>query len=111
MRRARNDADEEAEQRAAPDRPDRLPPFLPVRQEVAQPRRDHLADDLVARRREDLAEPEQADRDRHDADAVAQLGEVEAVAEMAGHVVDADHPEQEPDAAISSVRTSEEDDI
>ena len=38
---------------------------------------DHLAGDGLARRRQDLAEPEQPDRDRHDADAVAQLLDVE----------------------------------
>ena len=69
-----------------------------VRQQLAQLRRDHLADRVVARRREDFAEAEQADRDRHDADAVAELGEVEAVAEVPGHVVDADHAEQQPEA-------------
>jgi hypothetical protein len=36
--------------------------------------------------------------DRHDADAVAEFGKVEAVAEVAGHVVDADHAEHQADA-------------
>ena len=53
---------------------------------------------LRARRRQDLAEAEQADRDRHDADAVAEFGDVERVAEVAGHDVDADHAEQQPEA-------------
>ena len=80
---------------AARDRHRGLAPFLPVRQQLAQLRRDHLAGHGLARRRQDFAEAEQSDRDRHDADAVAELGEVEAVAEMAGHVVDADHAEQQ----------------
>ena len=70
-----------------------------------------LAGHAVARRREDFAEPEQADRDRHDADAVAELGNVEGIAEMAGHHVDADTAEQQPEAAISRVRASDVDDM
>ena len=54
--------------------------------------------DRLARRREDFAQPEQPDRDRHDADAVAELGNVEAVAEVAGHHVDADGAEQQAEA-------------
>ena len=57
--------------------------------------RSTLAVTVLARRRQDFAEPEQADRDRHDADAVAELGDVEGVAEMAGHHVDADAAEQQ----------------
>ena len=66
-----------------------------VRPQLAQLRADHLAGDLMARRRQDFAEPEQPDRDRHDADAVAELGDVERVAEVAGHHVDADGAEQQ----------------
>ena len=67
---------------------------------------------VVARRRQDLAEPEQPDRDRHDADAVAELRDVEAVAEVAGHDVDADACRAAgPSAAISRVRDSEVDDM
>ena len=73
-------------------------PFLPAGQQLAQLRRDHLADHVGRRRRENLAEPEQADRDRHDADAVAEFGDVERIAEMPGHVVDADHAEHQPEA-------------
>ena len=53
-------------------------------------RADHLAGDRLARRRQDLAEAEQPHGHRHDADAVAQLLDVEAVAEVPGHHVDAD---------------------
>ena len=60
-------------------------------------RRDLLGDGL-ARRRQDLAQAEQADRNRHDADAVAQLLDVEAVAEVARHDVDADAAQQQADA-------------
>ena len=74
-----------------------LAPLLAVRPELAQLRADHLAGDLVARRRQDLAEPEQPDRDRHDADAVAELGDVERVAEVTAHQVDADGAEQQPE--------------
>ncbi|MEI9803143.1 MAG: hypothetical protein WDN48_00205 [Pseudolabrys sp.] len=42
-----------------------------VRQQFAEFRRDDFADHGVARRRQDFAEAEQADRHRHDADAVA----------------------------------------
>ncbi len=83
---------------AARDRHRGFAPFLAGRQQVAQLRRNDVLDGIGARRRQDLAEAEQADRDRHDADAVAQFGEVEAVAEMAGHVVDADHAEQQAEA-------------
>ena len=41
---------------------------------------------------------EQADRDRYDADAVAELGDVEGIPEVSGHVVDADGAEQKPEA-------------
>jgi hypothetical protein len=44
-----------------------------------------------------FAQPEQADRDRHDADAVAELGNVERIAEMPGEIVDADGAEQQAD--------------
>ena len=99
VRGAGDDADDEAEHAAARDRPvAESRHSLPGRQQFAQFRRDHLADHLVARRRQDFAEAEQADRDRHDADAVAELVEVEAVAEMAGHVVDADHAEHQAEA-------------
>ena len=53
---------------------DRLPPFLAGRQQFAQLWRRDVALHLTARRREQLAEAEQPDRDRHDADAVTQLG-------------------------------------
>ena len=95
MRRARHDADDEAQHRAARDRHRRLAPFLAGRQQFAQARRGDLGGDGVARRRKDFAEAEQPDRDRHDADAVAEIGNVEGVAEVAGHHVDADAAEQD----------------
>jgi hypothetical protein len=52
----------------------------------------------VAWRRENFAQPKETDCDRHDTDAVAELLEIEAVAEVAGHRIDADHAEQKPKA-------------
>ena len=75
----------------------RLPPFLAGRHQLAQLRRGDVVLHLAARRREQFAEPEQPDRDRHDADAVTQLGDPERVAEVAGHHVDADGAEQQPE--------------
>ncbi len=89
-----NDADQKAEHRTARDRHHRLPPFLAAGQQLAQPRTDHLVRHLAARRGQNLAEAEQADRHRHDAEPVAKLGNVEAVAEVPGHHVDADGAEQ-----------------
>ena len=77
VRGARNDADEEAHHGAARDRPAGLAPFLAVRPQFAQLWPDHLPCHLTARRRKDFAEPEQPDRDRHDADAVAKRGDVD----------------------------------
>ncbi len=67
-----------------------------VGQQLAQGWRDHLLRHRLAGGREDLAQPEQPHRHRHDADAVAQLLDVEAVAEVAAHDVDADAAEQQP---------------
>src|SRR6185437_8452535 len=90
VRGAWNNADDEAQHGAATNRHDRLAPLLPIWQQFAQFRRYHFAGHLVTRSREDFAEAEQADRHRHDADAIAEFGEVEAIAKMAGHIVDAD---------------------
>ena len=97
VRGARHDADQEAQHGAAPDRGGRRPPLLAVRQQLAEFRPDQLALHVGAGPGQDFAEPEQSDRHRHDADAVAQLLDVEAVAEMAGHHVDADGAEQQPE--------------
>ena len=50
-----------------------------------------------AERHGEFGDAEQADRDRHEADAVAQLGIAEGHARHAGVDVDADEPEQQPD--------------
>ena len=97
VRRARHDADDEAHDRAARDRHGGLPPLFAVRQKLAQLGRMHLGGDGLARCRENFAKPEQAHRDRHDADAVAQFLDVEGIAEMAGHHVDADTAQQQAD--------------
>jgi hypothetical protein len=97
MRRPGYDPDQEAEDRSARDRRNRLAPFLAARPQLAQARAHHVAGHLAARRRQDLAQPEQADRDRDDAEAVAKLRDIEAVAEVTGHHVDADGAEQEPE--------------
>src|SRR3954470_818591 len=80
--RARDDADQETHYGAARDRPCGIAPLLAVRPQLAEFRADHLAGHLMARRRENFAEAEQPDRDRHDADAVAELGDIERIAEM-----------------------------
>jgi hypothetical protein len=67
-----------------------LAPFGAVRQQFGHPRSLDFARNGLARRRQDFAKPEQPDRDRHDADAVAEIGNVEGVAEVSGHHVDAD---------------------
>src|SRR6185437_4454040 len=90
--------DDKAENRTARNRHDRLAPFLAGWQQISQARRDDVLDRVGAWRRQNFAEPEQPDRDRYDADAVAQFGEIEAVTEMTGHIVDADHAEQQAEA-------------
>src|SRR5262245_13163013 len=98
MRGARHHDDNETEQAAARDRHRRLAPFLAGWEQLHEPRRDDLFGDRVARRREDLAKSEQANRDRYDADTVAELRDVEGVAEMSGEHIDADHAEHETEA-------------
>ena len=98
VRGAGGESDQKAENGPARDRHGRFPPFAAAGQQLAQPRRDHLADHACGRRRQNLAQPEQADRDRDDADSIPQLGDVEGVAEVPGHIVDADGAEQEPEA-------------
>ena len=97
VRRARDDADEEAQHRAARDRRRRLAPLLAARHQLGEPRRGDLVGHRLAGRGEDLAQPEQPHRHRHDAEAVAQLLDVEAVAEMPGHHVDADAADEQAD--------------
>jgi len=91
------EADHEPQHRAARDRRRRLTPFLAGRQQLAQLRAHDVGRDLAARRRQQFAETEQADRNRHDADAVAELGNAEAEAKVPGHHVDADGAEQKAD--------------
>src|SRR5207249_9083002 len=58
VRRARHDADEEAEHGAPPDRPRRLPPLLARGQELAEPWLDDLGGRRLAGGGEDLGEAE-----------------------------------------------------
>ncbi len=50
-----------------------------------------------AERDRELGDAEQPDGDRHEADAVAELGDAEGHARRAGVDVDADQPEQQAD--------------
>ncbi len=79
---ARDDADQEADGGPAPDRHVRLAPLLAGGEEVAQ-------------REQDLGEAEEPHGYRHHADAVAELGDGIGEAEVAGHLVDADHAQEE----------------
>ncbi len=99
MRRSRDDADNKTQNRAARDRHRGLAPFLFGRQQVAQARGDDVLHRVGAWRRQDFAEPEQPDRDRHNANTIAQFRKIEAIAEMAGHIVNADHAKQQPEAS------------
>ena len=113
VRRARDDADEEAEHacRARSASADSRH-SLRFGNSSRSFGRDDLAGDAVARRRQDFAEAEQADRDRHDADAVAELGDVEASSGSARSCRRCRcMPSSSPNAAISSVRASEVDDM
>ena len=98
VRRARRETDEESQHGAACDRHRGFAPFLPAGEQLAQPRRDHFADHVGRRCRKNLTQSEQADRDRHDPDAVAEFGNIERIAKMPGHVVDADGAEHQPGA-------------
>ena len=72
-----------------------VPPFLPGGQQLPQPGRADVGPGVAPRREQDLRDAEQAHRHRHDADAVAQLGEPVLEAEEAGHGVHADHAQQQ----------------
>jgi len=110
VRGARNDADDETEHAAARDRQ----PASRHSWRVGSNSRSFGAITLprtCARRRQDLAQAEQADRHRHDADAVAQLGESKLYSGSARSYCRCDHRRSSPTQAISSVRTSEVDDM
>ena len=95
VRRARNDADQKTEQAAARDRARRVTQVLRRRHELPQCRLLHFRPFGLAGGEQDLGNAEEPDRDRHDADAVAELDEVEAEARVAAHRIDADHAEHQ----------------
>ena len=111
---AGQDADEEAQHRAAGDGPAAARPVARARHHVAQ------AVAAVRNRRalglfgagQHLAQPEQADRDRQEVDPVHHLGNAEREARLAGDDVEADHrqhqAEQHADVALDRALAGEQ---
>ena len=72
-----------------------LAPLLPRGQQLAQPRLDHLRRRRLPGRGQDLGDAEEPDGDRHHAEAVAELDDAVGEAEVAAHLIDANHAQQQ----------------
>src|SRR6266850_429101 len=96
MSRAGNDADEEAEHRSSPDRPDRGAPFLGRGKEVFQFGLFDFRRSRLPRGQQNFRETEQSHGHRNDADTVTQFDQAIAKAKEARHRIDADHAQEKP---------------
>ena len=95
---ARQHAEDRAERGAAQDRRDAGADFgSRLGHRLLQLDRQQAAVLRPAERDGELGDAEQADRDRHEADAVAEAREIHRHARRAGIDVDADEPEQQAD--------------
>ena len=64
-------------------------------QQLAQARLHHLGRRRLPRRGQDLGDAEQPDRHRHHPEAVAELDHPVGEAEVAAHLIDANHAQQQ----------------
>ena len=95
------DAEQEAEDRVREDEHDAFPQLAKGLRHVAQTEAGgelfDVADALLLRGREDLADPEQPDRHRDEADSREQRDLTEVQALLAGDRVEPDRREQQPE--------------
>ena len=98
VRGAGDDADQKAEHRAAPDRHRPTPRAPRARAAIRAASGFCTAGRAPCAAVSRISEtPNKPDRDRHDADAVAELDHAVAEAHEAAHRVDADHAEEQPE--------------
>ena len=97
MRGPGNQSDQKADHCAAPDRTDRCARLRARRQQVGEPRLRQRPHRAAAIGEHQLGDAEQADRERHHAEPVGELGDAAREAVVAAHRVDPDHAEQQPE--------------